>query len=137
MVQTKAQELRAAIQMRGWSNTTLTVDDKQDIVLNSRTGCRSWKGTKWGFISTDVPEKLSIRIDLPKQRVQLSEIAERLEMQIMNEDSLELSGIWIEHKPDRDTLHITISEHDLNETAFSGESKLIDFISDVRRMNCL
>ncbi|EZH67536.1 hypothetical protein DH09_06290 [Bacillaceae bacterium JMAK1] len=137
MVQTKAQELRAAIQMRGWSNTTLLSNDQEDIILNSRTGCRSWKGTKWGFISAESPEQLNITIDLPRNRANINEICEQLEMELITNEEVGLSGIWLEKKADRDTLHIHITNHDLNDTVFSSESKLINFLSDARRWNCL
>ncbi|SDI27111.1 hypothetical protein [Natribacillus halophilus] len=135
-VQSKAMELCAAIQMRGWSNTRLSQDQHEGIVLNSRTGCRSWKGTKWGLISENTPEHLTINVDMPKGQFQLEAIAEKLEMDIISDDDSDVTGVYLEQKPDRDTLHIYLCKEELSNTHFN-DSALVDMIGDIRRLNCL
>ncbi|MBB6449120.1 hypothetical protein HNR44_001069 [Geomicrobium halophilum] len=135
-VQSKARELCAAIQMRGWSNTQLFQNQHQDIILNSRTGCRSWKGTKWGFISAGTPDHLNISIDLPRDHFQIENISLKLEMDIINCSDVDISGVYLEHKHDRDTLHILLCQEELDNAEFS-DSALVDLLSEIRRLNCL
>ncbi|QQK79978.1 hypothetical protein HUG20_08815 [Salicibibacter cibi] len=136
-VQSKARELCAAIQMRGWSNTQLSPNQHQGFVLNSRTGCRSWKGTRWGLISENTPERLTISVDLPKGHFEIEAVAEKLELDIIPSDEMtDASGVFLENKSDRDTLHIFLCEEELSNTKFN-DSALVDMIGDIRRLNCL
>ncbi|AXF54952.1 hypothetical protein [Salicibibacter kimchii] len=134
---TKARELCAAIQMRGWSNTQLSRDDRKGISLNSRTGCRSWKGTRWGLITENTPERLTISIDLPRDNWQIEAVAAKLGLEVIaSNETAEESGVYLEKKSDRDTLHIFLCEEELNNTEFN-DSALVDMIGDIRRLNCL
>ncbi|QDI90028.1 hypothetical protein EPH95_01605 [Salicibibacter halophilus] len=136
-VHSKARELCAAIQMRGWSNTRLSPNQHQGFVLNSRTGCRSWKGTKWGLISENTPERLTISVDMPRGHFDIEAAAEKLELDIISSDeTTETSGVYLENKADRNTLHIFLCEEKLSKTVFN-DSALVDLIGDIRRLNCL
>ncbi|WP_018922353.1 hypothetical protein [Salsuginibacillus kocurii] len=131
----KARELCAAINVRGWANTHLSRGKTEEIVINSKTGCRSWKGTKWGLISDDTPNRLDICIDVPRGRLSEEEVVERLQLPVVGEHDTE-SGIRLEQKSDRDTLHVYLCDNELQETVFRN-SPLVELISDIRRWSCL
>ncbi|PSL50611.1 hypothetical protein B0H94_103224 [Salsuginibacillus halophilus] len=131
----KANELCAAIEVRGWANTKLSRGKDEAIILNSKTGCRSWKGTQWGMIAGGAPGRLDVVIDVPRGRLNEASVAERLNLPVVDETD-EISGVRIEPFNDRDKLHIYLCDDELHEAKFRN-SPIVELIADVRRWACL
>ncbi|MDA3130111.1 hypothetical protein ACFPTR_04915 [Aliibacillus thermotolerans] len=135
LVRSKAKELCSAMELKGWASTQFVPTPPYGYTLVSSTGCRAWFGKRWGMICDDMDDHLKIILDLPNGKLSLEKVSEQIDLPILNGEE-EKSGIELIDNRDRDTLVIYLYTPELKEIIFK-ESKILELISDIRRMSCL